>query len=161
MTKAKRKEQLLMYIDKKEDTEVFEAIGRDNDELARSLNNEVESKENVLGETEVNVTKGSQVSSIDPCYYRDDGLLAQKLYEIYKYDLDLDDVVFEFLEISLFKEAGENEYEAFRQKAALDLKSWGGDTKGIGTPYELNWVGPKVHGTFNPATKKFTPTVSV
>ncbi len=159
--KSKRKELLLMYIDKSGETEVYEAIGKDNDELTRSLNNEVESKTNVLGETTVDVTLGAQVTPVDPCYYRTDGLLAKKLKKIYENDLELDEVVEEFLEIDMTGETTDNEYSCFRQKAAIDLKSWGGDTKGISTPYDLNWVGAKTKGTFNPVTKKFTPTVSV
>ncbi len=161
MAKAKRKELLLMHVDTSGETETFEAIGKDNDELTRSLNNEVESKTNVLGETTVDVTLGAQVTSVDPCYYRKDGQLAKKLKKIYEDDLELDDVVEEFIEIDMTEDAPDNEYPCFRQKAAIDLKSWGGDTKGISTPYDLNWVGAKTKGTFNPVTKKFTPTVSV
>lgn len=161
MAKAKRKDLLLMYVDNSGETEAFEKIGKDNDELTRSLNNEVESKTNVLGETTTDVTLGAQVTSVDPCYYRTDGLLAKKLKKIYEDDLELDDVVEEFMEIDMTGEVTDNEYPCFRQKAAIDLKSWGGDTKGIGTPYDLNWVGPKTKGTFNPVTKKFTPTVEV
>lgn len=159
--KAKRKQSLLMYIDHSGENEVFEAIGKDNDELTRSLNNEVESKTNVLGETTVDVTLGAQVTSVDPCYYRTDGLLAKKLKRIYEDDLELDEVVEEFMEIDMTEESTSNEYPCFRQKAAIDLKSWGGDTKGISTPYELNWVGAKTKGTFNPTTKTFTATVEV
>ncbi len=161
MAKAKRKELLLLYVNKSGDTETFEKIGKDNDELTRSLNNEVESKTNVLGETTVDVTLGAQVSSVDPCYYDNESSLAKKLKKIYEDDLELDDVVEEFIEVDMTGEATENEYPCFRQKAAIDLKSWGGDTKGISTPYDLNWVGAKTKGTFNPVTKKFTPTVTV
>ncbi len=159
--KAQRKESILFYIDNPGEGETFEAIGKDNDELSRTMNYEADSKENVLGETDVTVKKGPQTTSVDPCYYTRDGKLAQKLYEIYKYDKELDDVVFEFMEVSVFKETEEpaGEYECFRQKAAISLQSWGGDTAGVGTPYELNWLGPKTHGTFNPKTKKFTATV--
>lgn len=159
--KSKRKELLLMYVDHSSETEIYEAIGKDNDELTRTLNNEVESKTNVLGETTVDVTLGAQVTSVDPCYYRTDGLLAKKLKKIYENDLELDEVVEEFMEIDMTAEATDNEYPCFKQKAAIDLKSWGGDTKGISTPYDLNWVGSKTKGTFNPVTKKFTPTVEV
>lgn len=161
MGKSKRKEWLLMHVDTSGENETFEPIGKDNDELTRSLNNEVESKTNVLGEATVDVTLGAQVTSVDPCYYNPDGQLAKKLKKIYEDDLELDDVVEEFMEVNMTETPTSNEYPCFRQKAAIDLKSWGGDTKGIGTPYDLNWVGPKTKGTFNPKTKQFTPTVTV
>ena len=65
------------------------------------------------------------------------------------------------MEVDATEEATEGTYKAFKQKAAIDLKSWGGDTKGIGMPYDLNWVGPKTYGTFNPETKKFTESGKV
>lgn len=159
--KAKRKQHLLVYIDKSEETEQYEPIGKDNDELTRSLNNEVESKNNVLGESTVNVTLGAQVTTVEPFYYDKAVAFSKKLKSIFENELELDDVVEEFLEIDMTEEVSNKEFPCFRQKAAIDLKSWGGDTKGIGTPFDLNWVGPREKGTFNPETKKYTPTVSV
>lgn len=157
--KAKREETILMYVHESGETPTYEAIGKDNDELTRSLNNEVESKTNVLGESVVDVTRGTNTTSVDPCYYRKDGLLAKELKEIYWKDKELDEVIKKFMEVDLTAEVTGGAYPAFQQSAAIDLKSWGGDTKGIGTPYDLNWVGKKTYGTFNPTTKTFTETV--
>ena len=65
------------------------------------------------------------------------------------------------MEVDATEEVKEGAYPAFKQNGAIDLKSWGGDTKGIGTPYDINWVGAKTYGTFNPTTKKFTENVEV
>ena len=46
--KSKRKQSLLFYVDESEETETFEIIGKDNDELSRSLNNEVEDRKSVV-----------------------------------------------------------------------------------------------------------------
>ena len=62
-----------------------------------------------------------------------------------------------FVEVFTEDKVSEGEYGAFKQDGMIDLKSWGGDTKAVGAPFDINWVGKKVHGTFNPATKKFTP----
>ncbi len=159
--KSKRKHSLLFYVDESEETETFEIIGKDNDELSRSLNNEVESKENVLGETTVDVTKGPQTSTIDPCYHRPDGKLDQFLKSIYWEDKDLDEVKVKWMEVDETVEATSGEYPAFKQMGAVDLKSWGGDIKGIGQPFDINWCGAKTYGTFNPTTKKFTETASI
>lgn len=159
--KAQRKQTVVFYVDEPGEAENYEAIGVDNDDLTRTLNNEVESKTNVLGQATVDVTKGPNVTSVDPCYYRKDGKLAKKLKEIYWYDKELSQVVETFMEVDATEEAQEGAYPAFQQKAAIDLKSWGGDTKGIGTPYDLNWVGIKTYGTFNPKTKKFTESEAV
>ena len=159
--KAQRNQTVLFYVDEPGETETYEAIGVDNDELTRSLNNEVESKLNVLGQSTVDITKGTNTTSVDPCYYRKDGKLAKKLKAIYWEDKELSQVIETFMEVDATEEATEGTYKAFKQKAAIDLKSWGGDTKGIGMPYDLNWVGPKTYGTFNPETKKFTESGKV
>ena len=157
--KAKR-ESAIVLMNVGTTNEEYEAIGKDNDELSRTLNNEVESKNNDLGETETEVTKAPQTTTVDPFKFRRDSKIASKLYDIYKNDKELDDVVEEFVEVFTEDVVSEGEYGAFKQKGAIDLKSWGGDTKGVNAPFDINWCGAKTHGTFNPTTKKFTPTTS-
>lgn len=157
---SKRKDYMLFYVDSTDSSENYEIIGKDNDELSRTLNNKVEAKKNILGETNVMVTQGPQTSTIDPCYYRTTGKLHAFLKSIYWEDKELDEVVVPFMEVDVTEEAKSGEYKAFKQKGAVDLKSWGGDTNGISEPFDINWLGPKTYGTFNPSTKKFTETVS-
>ena len=137
----------------------WEIIGKDIEELSRELNNEVNSFTNILGETEVEVTKGNQVTSCDPVKFRDDSKASKILYNIYKNDSELSDVEKEFVEVntSMPVSGKDDEYEAFMQTGAIDLKSWGGDTTGINSPFDINWLGEKTYGTFNPTTKTFTP----
>ena len=53
--------------DKKGDATVtWEVLGKDNDELSKELNNEVEETKNVLGESEVDVTAGNRTMTVDP-----------------------------------------------------------------------------------------------
>ena len=157
--KIKREKHLIGYVYTEESTEKYELIGHDNDDMSRTLNNDVESKRNVLGETTVEVTQGTHVTTVDPFIGRYDSKLFQKLDEIYNSDLELDDVVETFIDISEYDEVSTGEYRAFKQKAAIDLKSLGG-SKSLGAPFDLNWLGSKTYGTFNPTTKKFTETTS-
>ena len=53
-------------------TSVWEILGKDNDELSKELNNEVEETKNVLGETEVDITAGNRTMTVDPYKMRDD-----------------------------------------------------------------------------------------
>ena len=76
-------------------------------------------------------------------------------------DKELDEVVTDFMEVDATGEATSGEYPAFKQKGAIDLKSYGGDTKGISEPFDINWCGSKIYGTFNPKTKTFTETQEV
>lgn len=163
--KAPRKSAILvMNVGTKEKPE-WEKLGKDNDDLTRTRNNNVEGKTNVLGETTVEVTNGPQVTTVDPFAFKRESKIAQILYEIDKYDKELDDVVYEFAEIFEEDKLGENEFASFKQDAAIDLKSWGGPTNGLFTPFDINWTGNKTHGKFNPVTKTFseltpeTPTV--
>ncbi len=158
--KAKRKERRLFYVDTTGETETYEAIGKDNNELSTELNNDVSSEENVLGETNVDITKMPRITSVDPFYYRDDSKLGKKLKAIEWEDKDGDEVKELFMEVDLTETASEGEYKAYKQNAAINLRSYGGDTKGIAYPYELHWDGAKTYGTFNPTTKVFTPTAT-
>ena len=164
MVKYKR-EQYIIFVDpaKKGDaTSVWEAIGKDNDELSKELNNEVEETKNVLGETEVDVTTGNRTMTVDPYKMRDNSEFANELYDIAKYDKDGSDVEYPFMEVNTFKKVGESqdEYDAWVQKAAVDLKSYGGDVKAIGAPFDIHFIGKKTFGSFNPTTKKFTPSTT-
>lgn len=151
--------KIFMNVSESTTSKEWEIIGKDIEELSRELNNEVESKTNILGETEVEITKGNQVTTCDPIKLRDDSKASKILYNIYKKDLELSDVEKEFLEVntSMPVTGKDGEYEAFTQVGAIDLKSWGGDTTGVNSPFDINWLGAKTYGTFNPTTKTFTP----
>ena len=151
--------KIFMNVSESTTSKEWEIIGKDIEELSRELNNEVESKTNILGETEVEITKGNQVTTCDPIKLRSDSKASKILYNIYKNDLELSDVEKEFLEVntSMSVTGKDGEYEAFTQIGAIDLKSWGGDTTGINSPFDINWIGAKTYGTFNPTTKTFTP----
>lgn len=158
MAKARRSSyKVFMNVGTHESPE-WEIIGKDNEELSRELNNEVNSFTNVLDETEVEVTKGANVITVDPIKFRDDSKASNILYGIYKNDLELSDVEHEFMEVNTTDVQSDktNEYGAFIQVGAVDLKSWGGDTTGVNSPFDINYKGAKTHGTFNPTTKKFT-----
>lgn len=100
--------------------------------------------------------------TVDPYKMRDDSDFADELYDIVKYDRDGSDVEYPFLEVNTFEKVGQsqNEYDAWVQTGAVDLKSYGGDTKAIGAPFDIHFIGKKTYGSFNPTTKKFTPTTT-
>lgn len=151
--------KIFMNVSESTTSKEWEIIGKDIEELSRELNNEVNSITNILGETSTEVTKGNQVTTCDPIKLRDDSKASKILYNIYKNDLELSEVEKEFLEVNTSMPVSESqgEYEAFMQVGAIDLKSWGGDTTGINSPFDINWIGAKTYGTFNPTTKTFTP----
>lgn len=157
MSKAKREQYIIFGIFGTSDNEVFEAIGKDNEDISRTMNNETNNFKNVLGVTSVEVTKGAQTTTVDPFKQESDSEMSKFLQRIYFEDLDGSDVEMDFLEVSLNAEPEEDgEYPAFRQTGAIALQSHGGDTTGISDPFDINWKGARTYGTFNPTTKKFT-----
>lgn len=162
MAKAKREQYILMMNVATSASPEFEALGKDNEDISRSLNNEVNATKNVLGKTSVEVTKGNQTTSVDPFKLDSDSKVATILHDIFVNEEELSEVEHEFVEVFLHKPVtdSEGEYEAFKQTGAIDLKSYGGDTTGISAPFDINWLGERVYGTFNPTTKKFTPNVA-
>lgn len=134
----------------------WRAFGEDNDELTREINNEIESKKNVLGKTSIKHSKGAQVTSVDPVVVRGDDVLSAILYNMFKYDLTGDKALLHCMEVTLADKQTDGSYGAFTEDAIVDLKSWGGDVSNLQAPIDLNWKGNKEHGTFNATTKAFT-----
>lgn len=135
----------------------WELLGEGIEDLSREMNNNVETKTDILGNNSTTVTKGNQVSSFDPFKCRRDSKLFAKLYQIYTDDLELSDVEMEFLEVSIFDKEEDGTYKAIKQKGAIDLKSVGGDTTGLDMPFDVNYIGEKTKGKFDATTKTFTP----
>lgn len=143
------------------ETPEWERIGKGIEELTREMNNNVESTTDITGETDVEVTKGNQTSSVSPYKARKESKLFQKLYQIYTDDLELDDVVMDFLEVSVFDEISEGVYAAIKQKGAIDLKSFGGPTSGVEMPFDINYLGAKEKGNFTLSTKTYAKSTGV
>lgn len=133
-------------------------FGEDNDEITREMNNEIESKKNVLGKNKIDHTKGADTTEIDPIAIRGNDTLSKILYMIFKYGLVGDKAKLQCMEVTLCDKQTDGSYGAFTEDAVVDLKSWGGDTTKINAPITLNWKGNKTHGTFNATTKAFTAT---
>lgn len=145
---------------------IWEPFGEDNDEITREMNNELDAKKNVLGKTNIDHTTGPQTTEIDPIAIRGNDSLSTILYYMYKYNLTGDKALLQCMEVTLADvtettsgNTTTKNYGAFTEDAIVDLKSWGGDTSKLNSPITLNWKNNRVHGTFNPTTNAFTPTV--
>lgn len=141
-------------------TEEWYAVGEDNDELTREINDEIESTKNVLGKTSINHTSGAQTTEVDPHKLRPNEKLSYLIYQIFKFGLTGDKAKVNGMEVTYADKQAEGSYGAWTEGAVIQLSSWGGDTTALGSPFILNWDGNKVHGTFSTADKKFTPTTT-
>jgi len=61
------------------------------------------------------------------------------------------------VEVKLWQAAEGTVYRAVRERAYLEVKSYGGDTSGYQIPFALHYTGEKQHGSFDVVSKVFTP----
>ena len=135
-------------------------FGEDNDEITREMNNETDSKKNVLGRVKVNHTSGPQTTEIDPIAIKGNDKLSAILYMMFKYNLTGNKAKLQCCEVTFADEQSEGVYGAFTESAIADLKSWGGDTSKLNSPITLNWLNDRVHGTFSTENNTFTATTT-
>ena len=140
------------------ETPTWAPFGEDNDEITRELNNEIDSKKNVLGKTNIDHTSGAQTTEIDPIAIRGNDVLSSILYLMFKYGLTGDKAKLQCMEVTIADKQSDGSYGAFTEDAIVDLKSWGGDTTKLNGPITLNWCVNKEHGTFSASKKTFTKT---
>lgn len=125
----------------------WEALGKDNEDLSKALNPDVESQKNVLGETAVKHSGYSPEIDLDP-YYMDPGrlmydhLLECALEEKYG-ESDLLGYFAEAFFTSVNEEAQTMSGYCFVRRAWFIPQSVGGDTSGYSIPFNIIPVGPK------------------
>jgi len=135
----------------------FVRIGKDNDDLTRTINYETESFKNVIGETEVTSTRSEDSMDVDPYYIRKDEPLGELLIRIDIEGLELDDLKRSYVEV-IMQENGTS--EAFMQVADITPTSAGGaSSDGVTVPFTLTLGGTKTKGSWDTSTKTFTPGV--
>ena len=138
------------------DTPEWVPFGEDNDEITREMNDELDSKKNVLGKVNIDHTAGAETTEIDPIAIRGNDVLSAILYYMFKYKLKGDKATLQCMEVTLADKQTDGSYGAFTESAVVQQNSWGGDTTKLNSPVVLNWKGDRVHGTFNATTKAFT-----
>jgi hypothetical protein len=135
-------------------------LGRDLEEFTVELNPDVERKKNILGESSV-AHNGYEVSTdAAPFYYDYDDELSQKIMDIALSRSTADACKTSYVEVVL--KPGEDGtapeiVSAWREDVLIIPTSYGGDTSGVQVPFTINYAGNRVKGTFDLASKKFTP----
>ena len=133
-------------------------VGKDLEEFNVELNPDTEKKKNILGNNSF-VHNGYEISAdAEPFYAKVGDALFEKLQQIVDEQITDDGLKTTAVEVHLW-EAGatEGSFVAYRQDCYVVPTSYGGDTSGYQIPFDVNYVGDKVAGTFNPTTKEFTP----
>lgn len=159
---AKRARRLLAhYINAADpgDTAVYERLGKDLEEFNKELNYDSDDMENIWGEVEVDITGSKPTAEVDTYYAREGSVLADRLQTIIDEHLEGDDLKTDAIEVHLWKTGStDGEYEAVKESVWIEPTSYGGDTKGVQSPFTIHYAGDPVKGTFNISTRTFTAT---
>lgn len=145
-------------------TPVWEAIGKDNDELTKELNPDTEAGKNVLGESTFTHSGYEPEVEVDPYYMDPDRAMYEHMLECALEErYGAEDL------IGLFAEAFFTTVNAQTQTmtgycyvrdAWFVPQSVGGDTKGYAIPYTINPVGPMVKKNISYAMATNTATIT-
>ena len=139
----------------------YQLIGADLTTFNVTLNPQIETTTNILGETSV-VHKGYQPSSnVDTFYHDAKKALEAKIIELaMSRKFDGDACKTSYVEV-LYQE-GETEgaeptlIHAYREDIVCAITNYGGDTSGVQSPFDIHYAGNRVMGTFDRKTKTFT-----
>lgn len=133
-------------------------LGKDLEEYNVEMNANVETKNNICGETSVTLDSYQPQSSADPYYAEIGDPLFERLQRIVDERQTLDDLKTTIVEIHLWEEDGEKSgsYVAYREDAIIEVTSYGGDTTGYQIPFNVHHAGNRVKGLFDLKTKAFT-----
>ncbi len=140
-------------------TPEWELIGDKVEEMSLEMNPNVETVTDITGNTTTTLDKYEVQTSVSPMRARKESKLFAVLYEIVKNEKTLSDVERTFLCVNVFDKTGEGAeatYAAWTQKGVVAVQSYGGNTQGLDIPFNIHWVGKRIHGTFDPTNKEFT-----
>lgn len=136
-------------------------IGKDLEDYTENLNADVSTEKNILGESTVVHNGYSVNSNIDNLFVRMDGStpepLANAIMEIANERLT--GVGTTTTKVDVLMDQTGKVIWAYRENVVVAPDSIGGDTSGVKVPFTINNDGGRVKGTFDMATKKFTPEV--
>lgn len=158
--KIKRK-YLAHYIDASAtSTPSYVRLGADLEEYTVEMNANVETKQNILGESSTIIDGYEPQTSVEPYYAEAGSALHNRLQKIVDERQTLDDLKTTVLEVHLWEEGTtEGTFVAYKEDAIIEVVSYGGDTTGYQIPFNIHNVGNRVKGKFALATKTFTPDV--
>lgn len=157
MAKVERK-FLAHYIDSsfgKSEKTAYVRLGADLEEYLEELSPDVEIKKNIIGEQHVSHNGYEIQSEVDPFYADYDDPLFTQLAKIANERLTGDDCVTTKVDVLLGADG--TVLWAYREKVWVVPNSIGGDTSGVQIPFAVYNAGERVKGTWDVATKTFTP----
>ena len=138
----------------------YQKLGQDLESLDVELNPQVETVRNIWGETSVVFSGYEPSTSVETFYHDAAKALEEKVIELAMARKYGDVCKTSYVE-ALYKE-GDTENDppvlirAFREDILVVPTTYGGDVNGVQSPFDIQYSGNRVAGTFDRETRKFT-----
>lgn len=139
-------------------TPEYVRLGKDLEEYIVEMNANVETNNNILGETNVTLDSYQPQASVEPYYAEVGEPMFERLQGIIDERQTLDDLKTSVIEVHLWEEAAASagKFVAYKEDAIIEVSSYGGDTTGYQIPFNVHHTGNRQKGTFDVKTKAFT-----
>lgn len=133
-------------------------IGSDLEELSVELNPDIESVENILGETSVRDNGYEPSTTVDPYYANPTDSIYAPIRDIALERKKGDSCKTKILEV-LIEETAADSHLAFQEDVIVKPTSYGGGVEGVAIPFDVHFAGNRVNGTVKIAdgVPTFTP----
>ena len=120
-------------------------VGSDLEELSVELNPDVESVENILGETSVRDNGYEPSTAVDPYYANPEDSIYEKLRDIAMERKKGDACKSKILEV-LIEDTEAESHLAFLEDIIVKPTSYGGGTEGVSIPFDVHFAGNRKKG---------------
>ena len=139
-------------------TPSYKRLGKDLEEYNIELNPDVETKQNILGESTTNVKGYSPQGTIDTYYAYKGDALFEHLFDIVNERATGSKL--ETTVVDVLLDSDGTVVSAYKENVTVVPSSVGGGTDGVMIPFDIYYVGERVAGSFDVSTRKFTPTTN-
>jgi hypothetical protein len=155
-TKIKRKEFAHFINVTPSSTASYEQLGVDLEALEVSMNMNVETFNNILGQASVNISNGTKTASIEPYFADKDTALFTLLQGFIDNNSELEELATDIVEVKKYETEGSAGYPAMKKEVKIEIVSYGGDNSGYQIPFNLHFTGVDVAGEYDLTTGAFT-----
>jgi len=137
-------------------TDIYSRLGKDLEELDIDTGSNVETFNNILGETTASLTNYEPSGTVEPYYHDKTDALAERLQDMWDNRRVLDDCNSDMIEVHLWGAVeGSTVFPAVKSPGLIELTNVGGDTGGYRFSFNFHYTGTPVKGMFDVSTKTF------
>jgi hypothetical protein len=158
VAKIKRKEYEHFINVTPTETATYEQLGLDLETLEVAMNLNVETTQNILGQSSINISNGTKTASVEP-YFADEGTgLHTLLQGFIDNQSELDDLQTDVVEVKKYESPTGDAYPAIKKTVKIEIVSYGGDNSGYQIPFNMHFTGVDVAGDYDVVLGTFTPS---